>query len=40
MTDVADVPRAVRDALAALSGEPEGALAARFTAPLVTAIVA
>jgi hypothetical protein len=31
---------AVREALAALAGTPQGALAARFTAPLVTAIVA
>jgi hypothetical protein len=34
-----EVARAVRAALDALAGSPEGALAARFTAPLLTAIV-
>ena len=40
MSDAAGVARAVRAALGCLAREPEGALAARFTAPLVTAIVA
>jgi len=40
VSDAAGVARAVRAALGCLAREPEGALAARFTAPLVTAIVA
>ena len=40
MNDAAAVARAVRDALGALAGAPHGALAARFTAPVLTAIVA
>jgi len=40
VNDAAGVARAVREALGRLAGEPAGGLAARFTAPLVTAIVA
>lgn len=40
MTGEGEVARAVRAALDALADTPEGPLAARFTAPLVTAIVA
>jgi len=40
VSDADEVARAVRAALGALAGAPEGGLEAMFTAPLVTAIVA
>jgi len=40
VSDPGEVARAVREALDSLARAPEGGLAARFTAPLVTAIVA
>jgi len=40
VSDPQGIARAVREALAALVAAPEGGLEARFTAPLVTAIVA
>jgi len=40
VSDPGEIARAVREALGSLARAPEGGLAARFTAPLVTAIVA